>query len=69
MAYRGPAGLPGVPENIEDFVRCAADEGIMFYIASDIWESLAPSDKELAVSVEGYGRFVLDLDVDADLAS
>ncbi len=68
MAYRGSAGLPGVPENIEGFVHCTADEGIMFYIASDIWESLTPSDKELIISVEGYGRFVLDLDADPDLS-
>lgn len=52
----------GKPENPEDFVHFDADEGIELYIAKEVLNSMAPEQRELLVSIQGYGRFRLDLD-------
>lgn len=58
MAYTGPAGLMGKPEDTAGFVHLQADDEIEIYVARDIWDQWDPA-AELIVSVQGYGRFRL----------
>ena len=67
MAYKGPSGLTGTPENLQAFVHLR-DEEIDIYLAQDIWDGSQPYSEKLLFAVEGYGRFWLWLD-DRDVKS
>lgn len=66
MAYKGPSGLTGKPEQAEDFVHlldaARPEQPIDIYISRAIWDALAPDAGKLLVSIEGYGRFWIKLD-------
>ena len=64
MAYRGPSGRMGGPDNPERFTRLDVDD-LKVYVARDIWDELKPRQTKLLVAVSGYGRFWIYLETAA----
>lgn len=66
MAYKGPSGLTGKPEQPEAFVhwvdQARPERPIDIYVSREIWDTLAPDDDKLLVAIEGYGRFWIKLE-------
>jgi hypothetical protein len=58
MAYNGPSGLMGKPENPEEYVRFQ-DDDIEIYLAKDIFDRLGPETEKILFAVQDYGRFWL----------
>ena len=66
MAYKGPSGLTGKPEQVQDFVyledRARPEQPINVYVSREIWDVLAPDTDKLLVAIQGYGRFWIRLE-------
>ncbi len=60
MAYEGPSGRVGKPDDAGDYVTLQADE-LTLYVARDILGGLKPDEAKLLVGVSGYGRYWLHL--------
>jgi hypothetical protein len=60
VAYKGPSGRMGAPDNPDDSVRLEAGD-LAIYVARDIWDGLKPGQSKLLVAVGSYGRFWLHL--------
>ena len=58
MAYTGPSGLMGKPEQPDEYVRFQ-DGDIEVYLAKDILDKLGPETEKLLFAVQNYGRFWL----------
>ncbi len=62
MAFKGPVGLFGKPENIEGYEPFAVEgiEKVLCWISKDVLEAFATSpEKEHLFFVEGTGRLRL----------
>ncbi len=59
MAFEGPSGSMGKPENADDYTRFIVGN-ITFYVENRILEK-CEEDKKITFYVEEYGRFELEI--------